>query len=58
VTERASALQALAGVQHKRIQLERQAFNLDGAEPEKPMTQEQRLARIEELQRKLEAEGL
>lgn len=29
VTERASALQALAGVQHKRIQLERQAFNLD-----------------------------
>jgi len=31
VTERASALQALAGVQHKRIQLERQAFNLDDA---------------------------
>lgn len=29
VTDRASALQALAGVQHKRIQLERQAFNLD-----------------------------
>ena len=29
VTERASALQALAAVQHKRIQLERQAFNID-----------------------------
>lgn len=29
VTERAAALQALAGVQHKRIALERQAFNLD-----------------------------
>lgn len=29
VTERASALHALAAVQHKRIQLERQAFNLD-----------------------------
>ena len=29
VTERASALQALSSVQHKRIQLERQAFNLD-----------------------------
>jgi hypothetical protein len=32
VTERASALQALAGVQHKRIQLERQAYNLDEKE--------------------------
>jgi len=32
VTDRASALQALAGVQHKRVQLERQAFNLDDAE--------------------------
>lgn len=29
VTERAAALQALSTVQHKRIQLERQAFNLD-----------------------------
>lgn len=29
VTERAAALQALANVQHKRIQLDRQAFNLD-----------------------------
>lgn len=29
VTERASALQALAQVQHKRIALERQAYNLD-----------------------------
>ena len=29
VTERAAALQALANVQHKRIQLERQAYNLD-----------------------------
>jgi hypothetical protein len=28
-TERASALQALAGVQHKRIALERQAFGID-----------------------------
>ena len=34
VTERASALQALAGVQHKRIQLERQAFSIpDGTQP-------------------------
>ena len=32
VTERASALQALSSVQHKRIQLERQAFNLDEAQ--------------------------
>jgi len=29
VTERASALQALAAVQHKRIQLERQAFHIE-----------------------------
>lgn len=29
VTERSSACQALAAVQHKRIQLERQAYNLD-----------------------------
>ncbi|MDA3904148.1 MAG: hypothetical protein PF441_11955 [Desulfuromusa sp.] len=29
VTDRASALQSLANVQHKRIQLQRQAFNLD-----------------------------
>jgi len=27
ITERASALQALASVMHKRIQLERQAYN-------------------------------
>lgn len=33
VTERASALQALASVQHKRIQLERQAFNLGDGPP-------------------------
>jgi len=32
VTERASALQALSSVQHKRIQLERQAYNLAGAD--------------------------
>lgn len=31
-SERASALQALASVQHKRIALERQAYNLDDAE--------------------------
>lgn len=38
VTERASALQALAGVQHKRIQLERQAFNLnDDKKPTTPL---------------------
>ena len=29
VSERAQALQALANVQHKRVQLQRQAFNLD-----------------------------
>jgi len=29
VTERAAALQALSAAQHKRIQLERQAYNLD-----------------------------
>lgn len=36
VTERAAALHALAGVQHKRIQLERQAYGIDddGRKPE------------------------
>lgn len=32
VTERSSALQALSSVQHKRIQLQRQAYNIDGNE--------------------------
>lgn len=34
VTDRAAALNNLANVQHKRIQLERQAFNIDDAPPE------------------------
>lgn len=37
VTERASALQALAQVQHKRIALERQAYNLDEGNPGDPI---------------------
>jgi len=40
VTERAQALQALANVQHKRIQLERQAYNLDeGAHTDDPFAE-------------------
>jgi len=55
----AGTLRDLATAMKNFIALERQAFNLDVDEPpEKPMTQEQRLARIAELQRKLNESDL
>ena len=54
-TERSSAAQSLSTVQHKRIQLERQAYNLDDDGGDVDLTPEQRDRRIDELIEKRKA---